>query len=112
MKKQLLTALIVLSAGLTVAQLDLSAELIARKTLTSAVRSDIKYQDADILLVEDQTSLRYEIDGTYCYITDIAFKILTEKGRQEKSSLVIGYNTTYGTTRFVRAEFVALASRI
>ncbi len=104
MKKQLLTALLVLSAGLAIAQLDLSAELIARKALISSVGSDIKYQDADMLMVDDQTRIRYETDGTYRYITDVAFKILTEKGRQEKSSIVIGYNTTYGTMRFVRAE--------
>jgi transglutaminase-like putative cysteine protease len=104
MKKQLLIAFFILSTGFAVAQLDLSSELIARQTLISSARSDIKYQDADILLVEDQTRIRYEIDGTYRYITDVAFKILTEKGRQEKSSIVIGYNTTYGSMRFVRAE--------
>lgn len=112
MKKHFLTAFIVLCAGLASAQLDLSAELIAREILTSAVGSNVKYQDADILLVEDQTRLQYEIDGTYCYITDMAFKILTEKGRQEKSSLVIGYNTTYGTTRFVRAEVTKPNGRV
>ncbi len=112
MKKHSLTSFIVLCAGLAAAQLDLSAELIAREILTSAVGSNIKYQDADILLVEDQTRLRYETDGTYCYITDVAFKIFTEKGRQEKSSLVIGYNTTYGTTRFVRAEVTKPDGRV
>ena len=106
MKKHLLFALLILNAGLASAQLDLSAELITRETLTSAARLGSEYPNADILMVESQTRTRYETNGTYCYITDTAFKILTEKGRQEKSSVVIGYSTTYGTMRFVRAEVV------
>ena len=85
MKKLLLLVLTVLSGGLACAQLDLSAELIARDTLINAARSGAAYPDADILLVEDQVRIRYETDGTYRYITDMAYKILTEKGRQEKS---------------------------
>ncbi len=112
MKKQFLTALIVVSAGLASAQFDLSAELIARHTLTAAARSAAKYPDADMLLVEDQTRIRYETDGTYRYITDMAFKILTEKGRQEKSNIEIGYSTAYGTMRFVRAEVAKPDGRI
>lgn len=112
MKKQFLTALFVLIASLTFAQLDLSAELIARDTLTAAARSTAPYPDADMLLVEDQTRIRYETDGTYRYITDMAFKILTEKGRQEKSNVEIGYSASYGTVRFVRAEVAKPDGRI
>lgn len=107
MKKLVLTVLSVLSAGLAFAQLDLSAELISRQTLTSAAVASVpQHPDADMLLVEDQTRIRYETDGTYRYITDMAFKILTEKGRQEKSNISIGYSADYGTARFVRAEVI------
>ncbi len=112
MKKQLLIILFILSAGLAFAQLDLSAELIARNTLTSAAYSTAQHPDADVLMVEDQTRIRYETDGTYCYISDMALKILTEKGRQEKSNIEIGYNTAYGTMRFVRAEVAKPDGRI
>jgi len=112
MKKLFLTALLVLSASLTFAQLDLSAELIAKETLTESVRSATAYPDADMLLVDDQTTVRYEADGSYSYISDMAFKILTEKGRQEKSSISIGYSTDYGTMRFVRAEVAKPDGRI
>ncbi|HPR82357.1 MAG TPA: DUF3857 domain-containing protein [Pontiellaceae bacterium] len=112
MKKQLLTALFILSAGLASAQLDLSAELIARNTLTAAAYSAEQHPDADILLVDDQTRIRYETDGTYRCISDMAFKILTEKGRQEKSSIEIGYSTAYGTMRFVRAEVAKPDGRV
>ncbi|MCC7299938.1 MAG: DUF3857 domain-containing protein, partial [Verrucomicrobia bacterium] len=106
MKKLLLTALLILNAGLAAAQIDLSARLIARETLTAAVKSDAKFPDADVVLVEDKTRLRYETNGTYQSISDVAYKILTEKGRQEKSTAAIGYSTAYGTLRFVRAEVV------
>lgn len=106
MKKLLLIVLFVLSAGLAMAQLDLSAELISRETLAAAARTAAEYPDADVLLVEDRTRLRYETDGTYCYLSDTAFKILTEKGRQDKSNISLGYSTAYGTVRFVRAEVI------
>jgi transglutaminase-like putative cysteine protease len=112
MKKPFLTALLVLSAGLTFAQLDLSAELIDRETLAEAVRSDKAYPDADVLLVDDQTAIRYETNGSYSLLSDSAFKILTEKGRQDKSSISIGYSTDYGSMRFVRAETVKPDGRI
>jgi transglutaminase-like putative cysteine protease len=112
MKKLLLFILSTLSAGLAAAQLDLSAELISRETLIGAVRSAETYPEADVLLVEGQTRIRYETNGTSRYITDAAYKILTEKGRQEKSSLSIGYSTDYGTMRFVRAEVVKPDGRV
>jgi transglutaminase-like putative cysteine protease len=112
MKKLFLTALLILCAGLAFAQLDLSAELIARETLINAARAAAMHPDADILLVDNQTCIRYETDGSYRYITDVAFKILTEKGRQEKSNISIGYSTDYGTMRFVRAELVKPDGRI
>jgi transglutaminase-like putative cysteine protease len=112
MKKLLLLVLMVLSGGFAFAQLDLSAELITRDTLTFAARSNTKYPDADMLLVEDQTRIRYETDGTHRYITDMAYKILTEKGRQEKSIVGIGYSADYGTSRFVRAEVVKPDGRV
>lgn len=112
MKKLILTALCILGTGLASAQLDLSAELISRQTLISSAASAVQSPDADILLVEDQTRIRYETDGTYRYITDMAFKILTEKGRQEKSNISIGYSANYGTARFVRAEVIKPDGRI
>jgi transglutaminase-like putative cysteine protease len=112
MKKLLLTLLLLLIAGLAGAQLDLSAELITRETLIDAARSTTTYPDADVLLVDDQTRLRYETDGTTRSISDTAFKILTEKGRQDKSSAGIGYSTAYGTARFVRAEVIKPDGRV
>jgi transglutaminase-like putative cysteine protease len=106
MKKLLLIALLILNAGLAAAQLDLSAELIDGKMLIAEALSTESYPNADMVLVEDQTRIRYETNGTYRAVYDTAFKILTEKGRQEKSSIAIGYNSAYGTERFVRAEVV------
>lgn len=106
MKKLLLLFLVILHSVYAPAQTDLSSEQIARETLTAEARSAQAWPDADMLLVDDCTRIRYETDGSYTYSSDMAFKILTEKGRQEKSSVGIGYNTDYGTERFVRAEVI------
>ncbi len=112
MKKLIWIIFIALNAVLAIAQLDLSAELITRESLTKFVGANTQYPDADILLIEDQTRVRYETNGIYRYITDMAYKILTEKGRQEKSSVGFGYSTAYGTMRFVRAEVVKPDGRV
>lgn len=112
MKKLLLTALLLLNACLACAQLNLSVELIAKQTLTDAARSTVNYPNADVVLVDDQTRVQYETNGTSRSISDTAFKILTEKGRQDQSSVSIGYSTAYGTARFVRAEVVKPDGRI
>jgi transglutaminase-like putative cysteine protease len=106
MKKLFLTLWILLCAGLATAQLDLSAELIARETLLAAAYAAVQEPEADLLLVEDQTRIRYETDGTSSYLSDSAYKILTESGRQEKSTVQIGYSASYGNARFVRAEVI------
>ena len=106
MKKLFLTVLLLLHASLALAAFDFSAELIARESLISAATSVSTDPNADLLLVDDQTKIRYETDGTSYNLYDTAFKILTEKGRQEKSSIHIGYSTDYGTMHFVRAEII------
>lgn len=105
MKKTLFIALLLLSALTAGAQTNC---WIAAETLRAAAAEPAAKTapDADVILVEDQTRLRYETDGTYSYVSDTAFKILTEKGRQDKSNISIGYSTDYGTTRFVRAEVI------
>jgi transglutaminase-like putative cysteine protease len=112
MKKLFLLGLLVLGASLACAQLDLSAELISREQLSTLTRAAADYPDADILLLENQTRIRYETNGTYRSLSDTAYQILTEKGRQEKSSVSTFYDKKYGTARFVRAEVVKPDGRI
>ncbi|MBM4152496.1 MAG: DUF3857 domain-containing protein, partial [Kiritimatiellaceae bacterium] len=54
----------------------------------------------------------YEADGTYRYVSDTAYQIVTEKGRQEKSSVSVSYNTKYGTMQIVRAEVIKPDGRV
>jgi transglutaminase-like putative cysteine protease len=65
-----------------------------------------RYPDADTVLVEDGLRLSYKADGSYRYTSETAVKILTEKGRQSQSTVTIGYDAAYGTTRFQTAEII------
>lgn len=106
MKKLFLLALLALGTALAVEQPFLSRGIIAREPLQIAAQSRAEWPDADVLLVENRIGLRYEADGTYLYTSDSAFKIVTEKGRQEKSTITIGYSSSYGKARFVKAEII------
>jgi transglutaminase-like putative cysteine protease len=113
MKKLILSVLLILSAVFAGAQSGLTRNWIAPATLSAAAaQSGAEYADADILLVDDIMRVRYESDGTYSYVSDSAFKIFTEKGRQDKSTISIGYSTSYGSSRFVQAEVVKPDGRV
>jgi hypothetical protein len=112
MKKLFWILWIFLCAGGAIAQIDESAELIARDALLAAANTAVQEPEADLLLVEDQTRIRYEADGTCSYLSDSSYKILTESGRQEKSTVQIGYSASYGRSRFVRAEVIKPDGRV
>ncbi len=95
-----------LAATLTAAGGQLPESISARSLHRAAARPVAPEQEADLLLINDLTRLRYETDGTYTYTVDRAVKILTEKGRREKSVVRTGYDAAYGTNRFVRAELI------
>jgi transglutaminase-like putative cysteine protease len=107
MKKTLILIWIALTAGLAAAQINPEAELIRHPDLLAAAAQPVaEHPESDIILLEDLTRVRYEPDGSYRYLSDMAVKILTEKGRQEESNIRTGYNAAYGTARFVRAEII------
>lgn len=107
MKKCTSILIALLLAATAFGRLDLNAQLIDQGTLVSATAiTATEYPDADILVVNDMIRIAYEKSGSYNYINDVALKILTEKGRQERSTISLGYDAAYGTMRFVRAERV------
>lgn len=112
MKKLILIAFLAVQTCFVFAQLALSSELIAREQLSSLARPASAYPDADVLLLEDQTRIRYETNGTYQLLSDMAFQILTEKGRQENTGISTSYNTKYGTAQFVRVEVIKPSGQV
>ena len=62
--------------------------------------------DSDLVLLDDTNHIRYEADGTSRYEGEVAFKILTEKGRQSKTSIQMGYDAAYGSLKFLRADIL------
>lgn len=79
--------------------------LAQRALLTAASPVSLRqHPDADMVLIEDTTLLEYQADGAYSYTGDVAYKILTEKGRQQKTTVTLGYDDAYGHTGFTLAE--------
>jgi transglutaminase-like putative cysteine protease len=110
MKKLILTLLIACAA---LSAFPLNRTPIAPDLLRAAAQQPAPVTaDSDLILVDDITRIRYEADGTYVYFSDSAFKILTEKGRQEKSTVSIGYDKAYGTARFTLAQIIKPDGRI
>lgn len=113
MKKVLLPFLLLLTAALAAAQINPEAELIRRPALIAAAAQPVAEQpESDVILLEDITRVQYEADGSYQYISDMAYKVLTEKGRQDQSGVRTGYDAAYGTSRFVRAEIIKPDGRV
>ena len=65
-----------------------------------------RYPDADLVLLSDLAQLRYEADGTSHYQGEVVFEILTEKGRQKKSSISMEFSTAYGSLQFLDAAII------
>ena len=106
MKKRILLPLI-LAGALTVFSVESSAPPAYLPLIQSAAAATVEtYPDADTVLVDDDTHLTYQADGSYQYTSKTVIKILTEKGRQSESTVSIGYDAAYGTTRFTAAEIV------
>ncbi|HKL21513.1 MAG TPA: DUF3857 and transglutaminase domain-containing protein, partial [Tichowtungia sp.] len=65
-----------------------------------------RFPDADAVVVEDITRTEYRADGSNRSFSELATRILTEKGRQEQSSVSTGYDAAYGSAAFTRAEII------
>lgn len=64
------------------------------------------YPDADLVQLDQIVRLRYETDGSYNYTSQSAYRILTEKGRQDRSTVRAYYNAAYGSARFDQVEII------
>lgn len=112
MKKRILL-LVLICGALSATAIEL-AGIPAQAALlrAAAPATTIRYPDADVVLVEDLTLSGYAPDGSDRYISEVAFKILTEKGRQEQSTVSTGYDAAYGTQQFDHAEIIKPDGRV
>jgi len=108
MKKWILLLVFALSAQLLPA-MD-SGNVEWRQAASQATLT--RYPDADVVLIDDINRIQYETDGTHSYRGEVLFKILTEKGRQEKSSVTMGFDAAYGSLRLLQAEIIKPDGRI
>ena len=65
-----------------------------------------KYPDADSVLVDEQSRVKYNPDGTYVETSESWTKILTEKGRREESTYSLAYSKRYGTAEIVSVSVI------
>jgi len=64
------------------------------------------WPDADEVLLNDITRIRYEADGTYVEIADTAMKVLTEKGRRNQRTVSRHFDEAYERVRLERLEII------
>ena len=60
-----------------------------------------RYPDADAVLVDEKSRVKYNPDGTYELTSESWTKILTEKGRRSESVLKLDYSKRYGEAKIV-----------
>ena len=59
------------------------------------------YPDADAVLLDSRSEVRYNADGTYEESCESWTKVLTEKGRRSESSITQSYSKRYGSAEIV-----------
>ena len=65
-----------------------------------------KYPDADSVVVDEQSRVKYNPDGTYDETSESWTKILTEKGRREESVCRLDYSKRYGSAAIVSVSII------
>ena len=65
-----------------------------------------KYPDADSVVVDEQSRVKYNPDGTYDETSESWTKILTEKGRREESVCRLDYSKRYGSAEIVSVSII------
>ena len=78
----------------------------------SSAISTTLFPDADTVLLDDITRVRYEADGTSVLNSDSAIKILTEKGKRDYQTLSLSFNASYGTNYFTCVERITPGGEI
>ena len=71
-----------------------------------------KYPDADAVLIQDDTTVIYQLDGTSKTHTSSAIKILTEKGKRKNRILSLSFNISYGTNYFTKVNRITSKGKL
>jgi len=106
-------AAILTCANFTAQAIDLPPELAmgplldATQVLARAAQATTnRFPNADTVLVDDLVREAYHPDGTSVMIDDEYTRILTEKGRRERSVRSFSFDVAYDTTTVVCAEMI------
>ena len=105
---QLVVGILLLFSGQAYAYVDVPAVLIDRDA-TLVAAQDVtaeRYPDADTVLVDAHTWVRYNDDGTYVQHDERYQKVLTREGVVSLKSLSSWFTVPYNTTRFVLVEVI------
>jgi len=87
--------------------LDQAAAIASSRAVT-----EVRFPDADRVLVDDHVFEQFEKDGTSIVWDDEYSKVLTEKGRRDASTLQLEFSAHYGTTLVYRAEIIKPDGRV
>ncbi|MDD4648952.1 MAG: DUF3857 domain-containing protein, partial [Desulfoplanes sp.] len=100
--------LMILFSGLACAGEGFPAVLIDRDAALAVAHNVTaeRYPDADTVLVDAHTWVRYNEDGTYVQRDERYQKVLTQEGVASLKSLSSWFTVPYNTTRFVLVEVI------
>ena len=74
---------------------------------TAASSIDIKkYPNADDVVIDDFTQVTYQPTGRSETWSDVAIKVLTERGKRSNSSISLHFDVAYGKANFVLVEVI------
>ena len=90
LKKKLNVVVLVIVSALVATALRAETEICGEEITLE------RYPDADVVLVNDSSCVKYHADGTSEETSESWTKILTEKGRREESTFSLSYSKRYG----------------
>ena len=83
-------------------------EFLQLETIQKVASSmDIKkYPNSDDVIIDDFTQVAYQSTGLSETWSDVAIKILTERGKRKNSRISLSFDVAYGRANFVLVEVI------
>lgn len=101
LKKKFNVVTLVVASSLLAMTLRAEDVAVAACSVPTADVTVERFPDADSVLVESVSKMKYAVDGSYEDVSENWVKILTEKGRREESVISMRYSKRYGDAQIL-----------
>lgn len=108
--KMAVLSILVLLSGLSISAENVIQGRLCDRAAGLSIAAGVtleKYPDADTVLIDDTEYTRYNPDGTYVVVDDVYEKILTEKGRRDRSTLSFHFMVPFSTVEVDCLEVIS-----